>query len=320
MPNRLNMKPDLDEYDTIIVAFSGGKDSTACLLYLMEQGHKDKIELWHHLIDGAPGSPNLMDWPETEEYCRRFAEEFDIPLYFSWRNGGFQREMLRDEQSTAPVSWEQPGGTVGVSGGRGRKNTRLMFPQVSADLRVRWCSAYLKIDVMSMAINNQERFNNSKTLIVTGERAQESPNRSRYKKFEEHRCNAPTKGRIVHHWRPIHYWDEAKVWSIMEHYKVNAHPAYWLGWGRLSCMTCIFGDADQWASAQHLYPDMVENIARYEEQFGKTIKRNKSVRDLLNEGTRYLTATKIPEEISIIEEGVWELPTGAMSGRDTGPI
>jgi 3'-phosphoadenosine 5'-phosphosulfate sulfotransferase (PAPS reductase)/FAD synthetase len=227
--------------------------------------------------------------------------------------------MLRDEQSTAPVSWEQPDGTLGVAGGGGKKNTRLMFPQVSADLRVRWCSAYLKIDVMSIAINNQERFLNSKTLIITGERAQESSNRRGYKEFEDHRCNAPTKGRIVHQWRPIHGWDEAQVWSIMERHRVKAHPAYWLGWGRLSCMTCIFGDADQWASAQHLYPDMVEDIARYEEQFGKTIKRKKSVRELLDEGSRYLTASVIPEHYSIIEEGTWDLPSGAMSGRDSGP-
>jgi 3'-phosphoadenosine 5'-phosphosulfate sulfotransferase (PAPS reductase)/FAD synthetase len=309
---------NLDDYDTVIVAFSGGKDSTACLLHLLDLGvPKEKIELWHHLIDGEPGSEPFMDWPMTEDYCRRFAAEFDIPLYFSWRNGGFEREMLRDNQPTAPISWEQPDGTVGTAGGGGH-GTRLKFPQVSNDLRVRWCSAYLKIDVMRTAINNQERFLDSKTLVITGERAQESKNREGYKEFEDYRSNAPTKGRTVHQWRPIHSWDEAMVWSIIERHRVNPHPAYWLGWGRLSCMTCIFGSADQWASANHLYPDMVKRIADYETQFGVTIKRDRPVGELVASGTRYHASKILPEDYPIIDDE-WELPAGALSGNNAGP-
>lgn len=36
-------------YDAILVAFSGGKDSLACLLHLLDLGvDRSKIELWHH--------------------------------------------------------------------------------------------------------------------------------------------------------------------------------------------------------------------------------------------------------------------------------
>lgn len=36
-------------YDKYIVSFSGGKDSTAVFLYLLDRGvPKDKIELWHY--------------------------------------------------------------------------------------------------------------------------------------------------------------------------------------------------------------------------------------------------------------------------------
>ena len=42
----------LEEYDLIIVLFSGGKDSTACYYKLLELGvPKEKIELWHHDIE-----------------------------------------------------------------------------------------------------------------------------------------------------------------------------------------------------------------------------------------------------------------------------
>ncbi|MBT4947243.1 MAG: hypothetical protein HON27_13890 [Candidatus Marinimicrobia bacterium] len=56
--------PMLMSYDKIIVMFSGGKDSTACVLKLFNLGvPKEKIELWHHDIDGK--GDQFMDWPVT---------------------------------------------------------------------------------------------------------------------------------------------------------------------------------------------------------------------------------------------------------------
>ena len=41
------------DYDKYVVTFSGGKDSTALVLYLLSIGvPPHKIELWHHEIDG----------------------------------------------------------------------------------------------------------------------------------------------------------------------------------------------------------------------------------------------------------------------------
>jgi hypothetical protein len=95
-------------------------------------------------------------------------------------------------------------------------------------------------------------------------------------------------------------------------------------------MTCIFGNADQWASASYHYPEMVERIAKYEEEFGVTIKRKESVRELLDSGTPFDDNPKPwgyyaqPEVgyqylTSIIEEGEWILPPGALSGNNAGP-
>jgi tRNA(Ile)-lysidine synthase TilS/MesJ len=49
-------KPDLDSYDFILIMMSGGKDSLACLLNLIEAGVPlSKIEMWHHSVDGRGG-------------------------------------------------------------------------------------------------------------------------------------------------------------------------------------------------------------------------------------------------------------------------
>ena len=94
------------EYDEYLVCFSGGKDSIACVLHLLDIGlPKEKIMLVHHLVDGREGS-TLMDWPCTDSYCERFAEAFGLPIRFSWREGGFEKEMNRDKQKTGNVLFE----------------------------------------------------------------------------------------------------------------------------------------------------------------------------------------------------------------------
>jgi 3'-phosphoadenosine 5'-phosphosulfate sulfotransferase (PAPS reductase)/FAD synthetase len=342
----LDFIPPLDQYDTIIIAFSGGKDSTACFLYLKELGYADKVELWHHEVDGRESDKKFMDWPCTTSYCRAFADAFDVPIYFSWKEGGFKREMLRENQRTAPIKFETPDDGIQEIGGiGGSKNTRHKFPQVSPDLSVRWCSAYLKIDVCASAIRNQNRFRNSKTLVVTGERGQESKARSNYEPFEPHRSdlrNGKRFTRHVDHWRPILNWYEAEVWNIIEKHNIRVHPAYYLGWGRVSCCTCIFGSKDQWASAKAILPEQFEKVAEYEEEFDHTIRQDISVRELAYKGDPFepvkikltpdsdlnelgklikeqIAAAKSKDYNQNILMDTWELPAGAF-GDSAGPV
>lgn len=330
---------ELKSYDKIIVMFSGGKDSTATVLNLLEMGiAPDQIELWHHDIDGR--GDQFMDWPCTPIYCERFAEEFDIKIYFSWRQGGFLREMLRNDEPTAPVTFQEPYDLPSSSvyhrtvGGKGPKGTRGKFPQVTANLKQRWCSAALKIDVADIALKNQERFRGMKTLVITGERAEESPGRAKYSSFEPHRSDLRDGVRFqryIDHWRPVHQWPEEKVWDIIERWNVQVHPAYYLSWGRLSCMTCIFGSANQWASANYVAPQSVQEIIRREKESGMTIHRTKSVEQLIAEGdvysaTRYKKLLRwsqqkdgvFPGQIRMPADVTWTLPAGAY-GESAGP-
>ncbi len=282
------------------------------------------MELWHHDVDGGD---RFMDWPCTPSYCRVIAAALEIPIYFSWREGGFRREMLRHNAPTAPTRFEKPDGTVGVRGGEGKLNTRLKFPQVSSDLSVRWCSPYLKIDVASISIKNQARFNGSRSLFVTGERAEESPARAKYEIFEKHRTDA-RDGKLkrhVDHWRPVHAWCERQIWDIVGRHKINPHPAYRLGWGRVSCFACIFGSPNQWASIQQVAPGVLREIAAYEKQFGKTIVLGETVEQRASRGTPYpsITPELLAEAMSNNWPGPafidpWILPAGAF-GESAGP-
>jgi len=320
------------DYDYYIVAFSGGKDSLACLLHLLEIGvPKSKIELWHHEVDGREGS-DLFDWPCTTGYVRAIAAHFEIPLYFSWRQGGLEGEMMRDNTPTAAVSFETPHGLVNSGGKSNHLGTRLQFPQTSANLAVRWCSSYAKISVMDVGIAHQSRFRNSRILVITGERREESTNRSKYAEFEPHRKHCQI--RHVDHWRPVIDWEEQEVWGIIKRWSVVPHPAYKLGWGRTSCFLCIFSSNDQLASAWKVAPHRVLRIAAYEKCFGKTISFKKvkgkvvqvSVLDRVADGTPFeMNEDDIAQAMSsdwyspiTVPPEEWQLPLGAY-GDSAGP-
>lgn len=323
---------DIHSYDKLIFAFSGGKDSLAALLALLKAGvDRKKIELWHHDIDGREGS-ELMDWTCTRSYCQKFADEFGFPIYFSWREGGFEREMLRDNQLTGGVYFETPDDGLVYKPSQDRPdyyNTRHKFPQVSADLSVRWCSAYLKIDVLSAAVRNQKRFEGIRTLVITGERGEESSARAKYEVFEPHRADLRDGQKIqrhIDHYRPVLDWKEQQVWEIIEEYKVHVHPAYYLGFGRVSCLFCIFGGKDQFASAKFIAPERFEKLPMYEKKFGCTIKRKVGVDELAESGTVYpdmdpyyidLSRSQNYSAAIILKE--WKLPKGAYSKETCGP-
>jgi 3'-phosphoadenosine 5'-phosphosulfate sulfotransferase (PAPS reductase)/FAD synthetase len=187
--------------------------------------------------------------------------------------------------------------------------------------------ARIKIMVMDAAIRNQDRFVGRRTLVLTGERAQESTARKDYAVFEPHRTDLRhgQHPRWVDHWRPVHGWDERKVWALIEKYRINPHPAYRLGWGRVSCAGCIFGSRNQWASLRVANRPQFERIATYERAFGKTIDQRLSIAqmadrglpfDMRDEDLRAALSTTFDEPVFL---DPWTLPRGALHGDACGP-
>lgn len=162
-----------DEYNHVIVNFSGGKDSVACALWAIENFGRERVELQHQCVDGRPGSPHVFDWVCTEGYCSALAEHLRVPIYFSWREGGIIREMQRENSKTAGVTFQTPTGEIHVPiGDQAEDATRRVlgpdgrvapgmspaWPAQSADLATRWCSRLVKVDVGRRVINYDPRF------------------------------------------------------------------------------------------------------------------------------------------------------------------
>ena len=168
----------LEEYDLIVVLISGGKDSVACYLKLIELGvPKEKIEFWHHDIDG--GHPTRrMDWKCTQNYVKALADAEGVKLRVSYRVNGFFGELYRIGASE-PIEWIDPDtgeikqcklssnylkcrelkeqATEEMEELLKQYGYRMKFPANTGDLSRRWCSAYLKICVADTVVSNLDR-------------------------------------------------------------------------------------------------------------------------------------------------------------------
>jgi hypothetical protein len=318
----------IDSNAKFLIAFSGGKDSVAMYLYIRYQLgiENDRIELHHHEVDGQ--AENFFDWPCTTSYCSSFADSFGVDLLFSYRKGGIKREILRESETVQPVYYQQKpkGEFIEIPSKNLERfySTRYKFPAVSADLRTRWCSGVVKIDVLSRVVSNNPAYKVGDFIICTGERRAESTARSKYAEVEKYRAYSQKRNAIL--WRPVIDWSDEQVWAIIEKHKVQAHPAYMLGWSRCSCMTCIFSSPNTWASLNEINPLRVLSFRALEIKINHTLYHKITLKEKVQKGTsfvdkntdQYWINQALGEFTAPIITNEWTLPRGAKSKEVTG--
>ena len=248
-----------------------------------------------------------------------------LPLYFSGRFGGIDAEMCRTNSGLQNVFYQDsPATDYKVLQSKEGNSTRLKFPAVAADLRTRWCSACVKIDVMRRII--PVLYPTGEHVVCTGERRQESANRAKYHRTEPHPCS--TQSRSVTAWRPMLEWSEQQVWKIIQRWGIQPHPCYELGYSRCSCQICIFGSDDVWATNAELSPQKIDYIERREQQFGFTLYNGQTIREKVAKGTSFLTpqnkekwaAQALGQFTAPIYNSNWKTPQGAYSTHRAGSV
>jgi len=326
----------LKEDTIIMVGFSGGKDSIAMYLKLLELGVDPKrIELHHQEVDGK--GEQLFDWKTTTEYCQAFADHFGSPIYYSYRKGGIVNEALKGlsgpELSQDNYWQEEPGGSFTTKSFEGDPDKRMKFPASVADLQARWCSYYVKISVMRQMLGNTPRLDGKTIVVCTGERREESGNRAKYPEIESYRNGVGARGsknKKILAWRPVIDLKETEVWDLIKKHKIQPHPAYMLGWDRCSCQTCIFNSSNIWATINEINPEKIQRLTQMENTMNFAMFSDKDKNpvtllekmakgaSLIEPGDQYWIdqGTKKWDAPIIVEN--WVMPKGAFSKENCG--
>lgn len=94
-----------------------------------------------------------------------------------------------------------------------------------------------------------------------------------------------------------------------------------MGFGRCSCKFCVFGNADQFASAACVSRQKADRLIAFEKEFGCTLKRDTDLKTLISKGKPYesindelrrlATSFEYDRDILVPKESTWRLPAGA---------
>ncbi len=257
-----------------ILNVSGGKDSTALLLWAMERD----IEFQPVFADTGNEHPATLDYvrdlprrtgcPEITWVQADFGDSFlgrRKRLPEKWRRDGVP-EMRIQEALAALQPTGNPFLDLCILKGR--------FPST----RARFCSEELKHKAVHTEIIIPLLDDGFETVSMLGIRADESPARAGMLHLED-----MGDGRWIY--RPLLDWTVEEVFSIHRRHGVEPNPLYRLGCSRVGCMPCIHETKGGIRNIAKRFPEEISRIGAWEDRVKAASKRG---------GATFFPADKVP--------------------------
>jgi len=184
-----------------LISVSGGKDSTATLLWILERRGREDI------------TPVFCDtgWEmdETYEYLDYLENRLELKIYRIKSEIGGMRELC-------------------------------LYKKFMPNLVMRFCTVELKQKPLNKFKVENFYSKGIKFISLIGVRREESANRANRKFFEKYRFTYNRKGYWEYIVQPIVNWTTQQVFDYLKEKKVEPNPLYKKGFTRVGCMPCIY--------------------------------------------------------------------------------
>nr|WP_281721320.1 phosphoadenosine phosphosulfate reductase family protein [Nitrosomonas nitrosa] len=232
-------------------------------LVLSVSGGKDSDSMAHHLLDlrqseGWTGDVMMLhadlgraEWRQTPEYVENLARRKGVPLHVvRWTHGDLiDRIWQRYYKDPSRPCWPSA--------------------------KMRYCTSDMKRNPCNRWL--RDHFPTGNAICAMGLRRHESHARARRQTFTLRKdASAPTKGRFVYDWLPIHDWTEVDVWNCIRQHGDIAHPAYRLERPnqRLSCSLCVLASLNDLINGAVHNPDTYRQYCRIEAVSGYSFRKD----------------------------------------------
>lgn len=223
----------------IVASVSGGKDSTALILALLEA--VDRGELPRELLRFA-FADTVWEADEVYEYL----------------------DYLRAKLSIAIDVVGYPGGMVAKIREGARFAGRLQ----------RWCTRELKIDHLRAYHDALIESTGIETVAAMGIRADESAARADMPEWDDEPPGDRSWGGFV--WRPLIRWSVEDVLRIHNRHGIKVNPLYQEGFSRVGCCPCQFATKEEIALIAVRTPARIDLIDDLEHEVAD-IRRARNV-------------------------------------------
>lgn len=235
------------------VNHSGGKDSQAMLIKLLEIIPRDQLVVVH-------ASLGSVEWPGALEHARDQAEAAGLPFIVATAVKTFLG-MVEHRYKVRP---DAP-----------------CWPSAAN----RQCTSDLKRGPIERELRRYAKANGiTKIVNCVGIRAAESYSRAKADPFKKNERNS-VAGREWYDWLPIFELSTAKVFEIIECAGQRPHPAYAAGNKRLSCMFCIMGSPGDIRNGAKANPALAAEYIEIEKRTGYTMHQSrKSLEEIIAGG------------------------------------
>ena len=224
---KLSMVDYLNYHDKIVVGFSSGKDSTAALIWILENCDKDKVFAFYT----NPGWG--VDWPHSLAFVPIIEKRYGLKVYMA-----------------GPSDPECIGGFVD-------NLIQMGYPGFGAGC---WIESHVKIPRANALLRQHDligRESGLKVVQMIGIRWEESPNRAKI---------YPDRGFLKdngnHYGNPILQWTGADIATYLAERDIKLHTAY-QGEGRMGCLMCPKGSIQGAITIRKKFPEHWRRVLEF---------------------------------------------------------
>ena len=268
-------RPTVPHDTTIVLSTSGGKDSTATMLLLMEweipfipvfadtgNEHEATLEYLYSLPDKI-GCPPIItvkaDFTNRIAAKRKFIANDKRDPNLPGRLGGWSDEA---KEKALEVLYPSGNPFLDLCLWKGR------FPSRKAQ----FCSEELKANTAYEEVIEPILISGKQVWSVRGIRKDESLARANTQQFETDTRYAEE----ITQFHPIADWTAAEVFKMHKRHGLEPNPLYRLGMGRVGCMPCINASKQELYEISVRFPEHIEKVKEWERIVSLACKRQES--------------------------------------------